>query len=41
VIGIIVLAQIPNGRDVIGVLLVMLGVAIHRPAPPEASLEEA
>ncbi len=34
VIGIAVLAQIPTARDVLGVLLVMAGVAIHRPAPP-------
>jgi inner membrane transporter RhtA len=32
IIGIIVLAQIPSSKDVAGVLLVMLGVAIHRPA---------
>jgi inner membrane transporter RhtA len=32
IIGIIVLAQIPSARDVIGVLLVMLGVAVHKPA---------
>jgi inner membrane transporter RhtA len=31
VVGAIVLAQVPSGRDVLGVLLVMLGVAIHRP----------
>jgi threonine/homoserine efflux transporter RhtA len=30
--GAIVLAQVPNGRDVIGVLLVVLGVAPHGPA---------
>jgi inner membrane transporter RhtA len=41
VIGVIVLAQIPNARDVIGVLLVMLGVAIHKPAAPDASVQEA
>jgi inner membrane transporter RhtA len=33
VVGIIVLAQIPSLRDTLGVLLVMAGVAIHRPAP--------
>lgn len=30
-IGVIVLAQIPSVRDVMGVLLVMIGVAVHRP----------
>jgi inner membrane transporter RhtA len=39
-IGVIVLAQIPSARDVIGVLLVMFGVAIHKPAGPEAPLWE-
>jgi inner membrane transporter RhtA len=34
VVGIIVLAQFPSLRDTLGVLLVMTGVAIHRP-PPE------
>ena len=32
-VGIIVLAQIPSLRDTLGVLIVMAGVAIHRPAP--------
>lgn len=32
VIGAAVLAQVPSARDVFGVLLVMLGVAVHRPA---------
>ena len=32
VIGIIVLAQIPSWQDVVGVLLVMIGVAVHKPA---------
>ena len=36
IIGIIVLAQIPGVKDVIGVLLVMLGVAVHKPAAPAA-----
>jgi inner membrane transporter RhtA len=31
IIGAIVLAQIPTGRDVLGVALVMLGVSLHRP----------
>ena len=34
IIGVIVLAQIPSLLDVIGVLLVMLGVAVHKPAAP-------
>ncbi|MHA1600594.1 MAG: EamA family transporter [Alphaproteobacteria bacterium] len=33
VIGIIVLAQIPSVQDAVGVLFVMAGVAIHKPAP--------
>ncbi len=33
IIGAIVLAQIPSPRDVLGVLLVMTGVALHKPAP--------
>lgn len=33
VVGIIVLAQIPSLRDALGVLMVMAGVAVHRPAP--------
>jgi inner membrane transporter RhtA len=32
VIGAVVLAQVPGVRDVIGVGLVMLGVAVHKPA---------
>ncbi len=31
IVGAIVLAQIPSARDVVGILLVMAGVAIHRP----------
>ena len=34
VVGIIVLRQIPSLRDTLGVLLVMTGVAVHRPAAP-------
>ena len=34
IIAAIVLAQIPSLQDISGVLLVMLGVAIHRPALP-------
>ncbi|MEH2490962.1 EamA family transporter [Bradyrhizobium sp. AZCC 2230] len=33
-IGVMVLAQIPSGQDMIGVLLVMSGVAIHNPTAP-------
>ena len=36
-IGIIVLAQIPGARDAIGVLLVVFGVAIHKPPVPKMS----
>jgi inner membrane transporter RhtA len=36
-IGALVLAQIPSIKDVLGVLLVMLGVAVHKPAPATAS----
>jgi inner membrane transporter RhtA len=36
-IGVVVLAQIPSRQDVIGVLLVMFGVAIHKPTAPEAA----
>jgi inner membrane transporter RhtA len=31
-IGIIVLAQIPSVQDVAGIVLVMAGVALHKPA---------
>ncbi len=34
IIGVIVLRQIPSAVDVIGVLLVMTGVAIHKPSKP-------
>jgi len=33
IIGAIVLAQIPSLRDLLGLALVMLGVALHKPAP--------
>lgn len=33
VIATLVLAQIPSPRDIVGVLLVTAGVALHRPAP--------
>jgi len=39
-IGVMVLAQIPSGQDMIGVLLVMSGVAIHKPTTPEAPVQE-
>jgi inner membrane transporter RhtA len=39
-IGVMVLAQIPSGQDMIGVLLVMSGVAIHKPTAPEAPVQE-
>ena len=39
-IGAMVLAQIPSGQDMIGVLLVMSGVAIHKPTAPEAPIQE-
>ncbi|MEM8796989.1 MAG: EamA family transporter [Pseudomonadota bacterium] len=32
IIGVVVLRQIPNALDVLGVLLVMTGVAIHKPS---------
>ena len=31
-IGVIVLRQIPSALDVLGVLLVMIGVAVHKPS---------
>jgi inner membrane transporter RhtA len=33
VVGVIVLRQIPSAADAAGVLLVMLGVAVHKPSP--------
>lgn len=33
IIGVIVLAQVPGPKDVLGVLLVMGGVVLHKPAP--------
>jgi len=39
-IGVMVLAQIPSGQDMIGVLLVMSGVAIHKPTVPEAPIQD-
>ena len=40
-IGVMVLAQIPSGQDMIGVLLVMSGIVIHKPTEPEAPIQEA
>jgi inner membrane transporter RhtA len=40
-IGVMVLAQIPSGQDMIGVLLVMSGIAIHKPTVTEAPTQEA
>ncbi|MEO3413689.1 EamA family transporter [Roseovarius sp. CAU 1744] len=34
IIGVIVLRQIPNAVEVIGVLFVMVGVAVHKPPRP-------
>ncbi len=39
-IGVMVLAQIPSGQDMIGVLLVTSGIAIHKPTVPEAPTQE-
>ncbi|MEM6636519.1 MAG: EamA family transporter [Pseudomonadota bacterium] len=36
VIGLVVLRQIPTAMDILGVALVMAGVAVHRPAPMAA-----
>lgn len=33
IIGVVVLRQVPSAIDVLGVVLVMIGVAIHKPAP--------
>jgi inner membrane transporter RhtA len=33
IVGAVVLSQIPSARDIAGILLVMLGVAVHKPAP--------
>jgi inner membrane transporter RhtA len=40
VIGAVVLAQVPSATDILGVLLVMAGVAVHKPVP-SASREVA
>ncbi len=36
IIGVVVLRQIPSAIDVLGVVLVMIGVAVHKPAPMPA-----
>jgi inner membrane transporter RhtA len=36
-VGIVVLAQLPGLRDIAGIVLVMEGVALHRPAPEAVS----
>ena len=41
VIGILVLAQIPSAREVVGVALVVAAVAVHRESEPRASVEAA
>ena len=33
VIGVVVLAQVPSLAETVGVALVVVGVAVHRPAP--------
>ncbi len=40
VIGVVVLAQIPTALVVLGVALVIAGVALHRSARPLRSLDE-
>jgi inner membrane transporter RhtA len=40
-IGIFVLAQVPSLRDSVGVLLVMAGVAIHKPVATPAHAQDA
>lgn len=37
VIGVVVLRQIPGAADILGVVLVMIGVAVHKPAPMPAT----
>ena len=41
IVGLVVLRQIPSAKDVLGVLLVMAGVAMHKPAPPAQPAEVA
>lgn len=40
IIGVIVLRQIPSAIDLLGVVLVMIGVAIHKPAPMTLSVSD-
>jgi inner membrane transporter RhtA len=40
VIGVVVLAQMPSLRDLFGILLVMGGVALHKPAAPHTPSPE-
>jgi inner membrane transporter RhtA len=40
IIGVIVLRQIPSTVDVLGIVMVMIGVAVHKPAPMPASALE-
>lgn len=37
IIAAVVLAQIPTPKDVIGIGLVMIGIAVHKPAPQKAT----
>jgi inner membrane transporter RhtA len=39
IVGAVVLAQMPGAKDVLGIALVMAGVAVHRPAPQTAEEE--
>lgn len=41
IIGVIVLRQIPSAVDVVGVILVMIGVAVHKPAPIPIPLQDS
>ena len=40
IVGIIVLAQIPTATDVFGVVLVMIGVAVHKPPAPAVAQKD-
>ncbi len=35
IVGAVVLAQLPAPKDILGITLVMLGVAVHQPQSPE------
>jgi inner membrane transporter RhtA len=35
VVGVLVLTQIPGAKEIIGVVLVVAGVALHQERPPE------